>query len=584
MNPRRLSLVWKIWLSTSVALTLVFALLGYYLQRSVQETATRSLLEEAKSSAKTYRALWEARADELRTLASLLGAMPETQTALLGHNDAAARQTVMNLWKRIEKHLRGKTFLLLANPEGDIAVGLTEPQRLSSLVKRAAAQFPRQSSGFLTQASVLYQVVVTPVYDSRQHLAGVIVAGFAVDHEVARELKRLAGRSEFVFSTRGLIYASTLSDHATGNIVRHLRSGGTGGLVSDGTAEYVPFSEPLVDVSGQPAGQMHIFRSFGEARESVSDMRRRIFVFWGAAVVTGLLLTYLAAERVVKPLKELDHAASEVAMQNYSYRVRVDSEDEFGRLGTTFNRMCDSIQNARAELIRRERITAIGRLASSIVHDLRNPLAAIYGGAELLVDTAPTAEQRSRIHHNIYRASRRIQDLLEDLIRVTRGREGGAPAVLLEAVPVCLASIVADAVEALEAALQASRVKVHVHVPVSHEISADRTLLRAVFVNLIQNALDVMPAGGEVRIASTVEGNWLMVEVADTGPGIAEEIRADLFQPFVSHGKKSGLGLGLALARQTVLDHGGDLWAAPEQGPGRGARLLLRLPRHVASA
>jgi two-component system sensor kinase FixL len=75
-----------------------------------------------------------------------------------------------------------------------------------------------------------------------------------------------------------------------------------------------------------------------------------------------------------------------------------------------------------------------------------------------------------------------------------------------------------------------------------------------------------------------------MVEVADTGPGIAEEIRADLFQPFVSHGKKSGLGLGLALARQTVLDHGGDLWAAPEQGPGRGARLLLRLPRHVASA
>jgi MFS family permease len=77
-----------------------------------------------------------------------------------------------------------------------------------------------------------------------------------------------------------------------------------------------------------------------------------------------------------------------------------------------------------------------------------------------------------------------------------------------------------------------------------------------------------------VRISAEVEGSYAMVEVADTGPGIADEIRSQLFQPFVSHGKKNGLGLGLALARQTLLDHGGDLWAAPGEGDKNKAAIL----------
>ena len=97
------------------------------------------------------------------------------------------------------------------------------------------------------------------------------------------------------------------------------------------------------------------------------------------------------------------------------------------------------------------------------------------------------------------------------------------------------------------------------------------------FANLIGNALEAMPDGGEVRIAARV----VMARGAgrtwqDTGPGIAPEIRAQLFQPFVSAGKRNGLGLGLALSRQTILDHGGDMWV--ESPPGHGARFRFRLP------
>src|SRR5581483_2066820 len=96
------------------------------------------------------------------------------------------------------------------------------------------------------------------------------------------------------------------------------------------------------------------------------------------------------------------------------------------------------------------------------------------------------------------------------------------------------------------------------------------------FVNLVGNAVEAMPEGGEVRIMASVDDGSVLVEVQDSGPGIAPEIRSQLFQPFVSAGKRNGLGLGLALSRQTVLEHGGDMWV--ESVAGRGARFSFRLP------
>ena len=93
------------------------------------------------------------------------------------------------------------------------------------------------------------------------------------------------------------------------------------------------------------------------------------------------------------------------------------------RLAKTFNQMCDSIRNAREDLIRQEQISTIGRLSSSIVHDLRNPLAAIYGGAEMLVDAELSSDQQRRFAANIYSSSRRIQELLQELLDVSRAKD-----------------------------------------------------------------------------------------------------------------------------------------------------------------
>ncbi len=120
-------------------------------------------------------------------------------------------------------------------------------------------------------------------------------------------------------------------------------------------------------------------------------------------------------------------------------------------------------------------------------------------------------------------------------------------------------------------------------IPAEIEVPLERSRVERVFANLIGNALEAMPDGGEVRITAEMQDGSAVVHVEDTGPGIAPEIRSKLFQPFVSAGKRNGLGLGLALSRQTVLDHGGDMWV--ESAPGRGARFSFRLPgAHVTQA
>ena len=106
------------------------------------------------------------------------------------------------------------------------------------------------------------------------------------------------------------------------------------------------------------------------------------------------------------------------------------------------------------------------------------------------------------------------------------------------------------------------------------------TRMERVFLNLITNALEAMPTGGKLHIVSRKANSYVLIELEDTGPGIPRGIRDRLFEPFVTAGKQDGLGLGLALSRQTVLNHGGDLWTEP----ATGARFIIRLPLNRAGS
>jgi signal transduction histidine kinase len=569
----RLPLLAKILLSTTVAITILFAFTGEIVLRHIRRTMSESLSEEVQNSFRAYTALLSSRADLLSSVSRILSTMREVRLAFSTGDRATIQDTAGELWSKISDS--GAIFLV-TDPKGRVLASLGGVTSLSldnalDVVPQAAGRFPQQVSGFHLLNGGLYYLTVTPVYvDSTQGpaLLNVLVAGYHVDALVAQKLKENTD-SEFLFLTPGRVMASTLNPRATAAVVRDIARDRTAGRVSDGVGEYARFETRLGDLTGKPIGEICILRSFEGAQKRINSLYTNILLLWLAAIGAGFGLTYLLARRIVEPVKQLDRAAAEVARQNYAIEVPVTSEDELGRLARTFNNMCASIRQAREDLIRQERISTIGRLSASIVHDLRNPLAAIYGGAEMLVDADLPQAHVKRLAGNIYRASRRIQGMLQDLLDISRGKGRAAEMCRLR-------EVASAACDGLAAAARQQGVEVILDIPGEMELPLDRSRMERAFVNLIGNALEAMPEGGRIRITAALEDGSAVVQVEDNGPGIEPGIRAQLFQPFVSAGKRNGLGLGLALTRQTILEHGGEIWVESE--PGRGARFTFRLP------
>ena len=208
----------------------------------------------------------------------------------------------------------------------------------------------------------------------------------------------------------------------------------------------------------------------------------------------------------------------------------------------------------------------------SIVHDLRNPLAAIHGSAEMLVRSSLSQPQVHRIARNMYCASVRMRELLEECLDRSRsGIENSKSPIFAMWSPAPWTRIAVSA--------EFQSVRIVQDVPECLVIAMDRHRIHRVLVNLLVNALEAMPHGGTIHVSAVSERRSVLIRVRDTGPGIAPEIRDRLFQPFATAGKANGIGLGLAFSRQAVIDHGGEMWA---ESPRRGACFVIRLPRTIA--
>jgi signal transduction histidine kinase len=569
VNFSRLSLLWKILIPISLVMTIVFAVTGWLVERSVVSTTYASVEQEAKASFQAYESLWKARADRLASVSQILSTMSDVRRAFGTQDQATIRDTAGELWSKVDTE---DAFFLVSDAQGTVIASLGAPatfvpQDDLPMVRVARARFPEQARGFVQKADQLFQVVITPVYVQSvggSALLDILVAGYKVDNKVAEGLKRSTGGSEYIFTSRDNVITSTLGRKATAAIMPELLRNPNASQVSD----YLPLPTLLPDVAGAPVGQLFILRSLAGARARLSALRRQILVLWLLALMAALAVTYLVARKIMQPVAELDRAAAEIAKQNYDYRINVYSQDELGRLAETFQSMCESIRAAREELIRRERIETIGQLSTSIVHDLRNPLAAIYAGAEMLVDSNLPEEQTRRLAKNIYRASRGIQDMLQELLDVVRGKSGGSEMCSLR-------EVIAAAWDSVAPVAENRKIELIAEVPDNLECSMERARMERVFSNLFENAIEAMRSGGRISIGSEANGENILVRVEDSGPGINPALRGRLFQPFVTAGKKNGLGLGLALSRQTLLDHGGDLWLDAD---GPGARFCLRLP------
>ncbi len=233
------------------------------------------------------------------------------------------------------------------------------------------------------------------------------------------------------------------------------------------------------------------------------------------------------------------------------------------------------VRSLQEKMAQDRHMAEVGKLAAGIVHEIRNPLAAISGSAQLLTADASLQAEDRRLLDIIVREADRLNGLVSNFLGVARDRP-------LELGEVRLHTVISETLELL-------RVKGHAHPELVIEerydyrplvrCDADRT--RQVFWNLFTNAFQAMPSGGTLTVTTErvsdpeAEPDALQITVADTGEGISEEVRERIFDPFFSR-RSGGTGLGLAISRQIIQDHGGRIEVRSE--PGRGTTFTITLP------
>jgi signal transduction histidine kinase len=319
----------------------------------------------------------------------------------------------------------------------------------------------------------------------------------------------------------------------------------------------------------------------GNTRRPYVELRNHIrsaaLLAGSVGIVLAILFSGWAATRVTRPVEQLAAAAQEVAAGNWDTRVAVSSGDELGALAESFNRMTEQLLQQRERLLQTERVAAWRELARRLAHELKNPLFPL----QLTVENLVRAKQQSpEQFEEVFRESSatllgEIAHLKQIISRFSQFSRMPEP----QFQRVAINQVVEDVARLLEAQRRSpERAAIECRLELSPALppmAADAELLHRAFSNLALNALDAMPQGGVLSMRTRQNRDRVVVEIADTGPGLTVEECERLFTPYYTS-KAHGTGLGLAIVQSVVSDHGGRISVHSE--PGSGTTFMIELP------
>lgn len=349
---------------------------------------------------------------------------------------------------------------------------------------------------------------------------------------------------------------------------------------------------PAFGPTGEQVLTVRYLLTYASVDARLAEMRASFARIACLSLLASLPLVALAARRVSQPIQSLTEGARAVARGELDTRLQIANRDEIGGLARAFNHMAENLSLSRDELtaknrelieanenlrqvqeqlIRSERLAAIGQLAAGVSHEIDNPVGIILGYAELLLDDLEEADPRRDDVLAIIAECRRCRRITGGLLGLARGG-----AVRRESLRL------AELAEATAASLRPQKlfrqVPIRIQAPPEPlEVFADPDPLRQVLVNLLLNAAQAMGGSGEVAVTLERAGEQVSLTVDDSGPGVPLELRERIFDPFFStKGSGEGTGLGLSLCRKLMEEQGGSLFVA--DAPAGGARFGLLLP------
>lgn len=225
------------------------------------------------------------------------------------------------------------------------------------------------------------------------------------------------------------------------------------------------------------------------------------------------------------------------------------------------------VEALRRRVQQKDRLAALGEMAATVAHEIRNPLGGLKGYAALLARDLDAEDARARLVTKVLEGANQLELVVSDLLEYTRP-------VQLRVEPVNCAETVETVIRYLEKIPPG--VQVHNRVGKEHCVLVDRLKLRQVLLNIMQNAIQSIEGEGEVSVSCAEEQNAVVLTVGDSGRGIGPELLEKVFSPFYTTREK-GTGLGLAVAAKIIEAHGGRLWA--ESVEGKGSQFHMRLER-----
>jgi signal transduction histidine kinase len=549
---------------TSISLLLV--------RQSVQSQITKEIFSDLRNSVSTFQNFQREKEVTLSHSADLVAYLPITRNLMLAPDAATIQDGSIPIW-----HLAGSDLLVLANRAGEVVAVNTNAQGFTREMAQASftASLEKQQRWWFG-ANHLYEVFLKPIYfgpASENRLLGFLVVGYEIDENVASQIGRIADSKvafyynrTIVVSTLGPALESELAQHRPSPNIPQPRS------VRLGNERFLETTLGLAPRTA-PEVQLIVLRSYDEATALLQKLNRLLLTLGLLAVLIGSALVFFISHTFTRPLSNLLAGVSALEKGDFKYALDVRSSDEVGELSRAFDRMRESLWKTQQNLIESERLATIGRMASSISHDLRHSLAAIVANAEFLCESHLSQEQREELYQEVRSAVHRMTELIDSLLEFSRTSASLRPTYGN------IRTAVDNAIRAVRSNPEFHNIQIEVHQSSNVEGWFDHRKLERVFFNLLLNACESLPSrSGQVDVDLSDRGGGVEIKISDQGRGIPESIRNTLFEPFVSLGKENGTGLGLTVVQKIVLDHGGEVTIDSTSSQGTVFRIRLPFP------
>jgi signal transduction histidine kinase len=552
----------------------------------VRKQISSDISADLRRSIATFRNLQSQQQQALQHEASLLAALPVLKSLMTTSDARTIRDGAAGF-----SALSGGDLFALADTDGQaIAVfasgsGTGEAGRQSPI---PSAIFFQEQPHYLVYESSLYAVAAHPLYFGSEGTGtelGYVLLGYAVNNRVAQEVGQDAA-AEVAFSAAGTIQATTLQGAARAALAQQipslLETNSSGQDVWLGGEHFVGAATRLSGATDTGV-ELVVLKSWDQASSYLTRLNR-LLLAWGVILLAvSTLLAVLLSATITTPLDRLVAGTRALGAGNFDYHLRRAGVREIRELGDAFDLMRRRLRDLREELLAAERLATIGRMANSISHDLRHYLSAVYANAEFLGYNSTGPRERVELLAEIRKGVRGMTDLIESLLLFSRTGKS------LQLGWESLASLVDRSLALVRAHPDARNVEFVVEPMPQTEVWVDALKIERALSNLILNGCQAArqrDGKPQVRLSCKVDAVCISLSIADNGPGVPDAVRATLFQPFVSRGKPSGMGLGLALAQKIAQEHNGNVRLEDSQ-TGQTVftmTLAIKQPKYLAAA